>query len=100
MAMGRPLDALDALDDAIALSPFYTEAKYNRANALKQLDRFEDARNAYRDVLELECNHPGALHNLGNTLKHLGDTSGALICYQRKWRSTLNTQRPTSVTRL
>ena len=91
MAMGRPLDALDALDDAIALSSLYTEAKYNRANALKQLDRFEDARNAYKDVLKLECNHPGALHNLGNTLKHLETLVEHLFVMKKYWRSTLNT---------
>jgi protein O-GlcNAc transferase len=45
--MGRPEEALEQMDAALAINPAYVEANINRALVLQELGRYEDARLAF-----------------------------------------------------
>jgi glutathione synthase/RimK-type ligase-like ATP-grasp enzyme len=58
----RQLDAIDAL---LAASPDHAGLRFARGCALEDFGRTDEAIRAYRDVLERDATHIGALTNLG-----------------------------------
>jgi predicted Zn-dependent protease with MMP-like domain/Tfp pilus assembly protein PilF len=62
---GEPAGALAALDAALKLEPSSLEAKLERACALYELCRFDDAEGAFRQVLKQGPGEPWAHHHLG-----------------------------------
>lgn len=60
------------------------EAHYERGNALFQLQRYTEAAEAFRKVLELDPVNSSALHNLAVVEDYyLGDSKSAYMHYQR-----------------
>jgi tetratricopeptide (TPR) repeat protein len=74
--LGRPREALQRLDAAIAASDS-TQARYERAMALLDLCRFGEARRAFGEVLEREPEDAWAHYSLGLTLEMLGQQPAA-----------------------
>jgi len=62
---GEPEEALAALDAALKLQPSSLEAKLERACALYELCRFDEAEGAFRAVLKQGPDEPWAHHHLG-----------------------------------
>ncbi len=85
--------ALDAGDPETALQHYgraetelggRAEIDYDRGNALYRLQRFEEARDAYRKALAgPEGLRPRDAYNLGNTLAHLGATDEAIDAFRK-----------------
>lgn len=76
--MGRPEDALDELDAALAVNPAYVEANINRALVLQELGRYEEARVAFERASEYEQKNHGrfpaaATARLANAHAGVGD---------------------------
>jgi len=65
-------EALEQFDEAIRLQSRFTTARINRGEALQALRRWELAAEAYRQVLEIEPENPGAHSYLGYVLAELG----------------------------
>lgn len=66
--MKRPEDELASYDRAIALEPGYAEARYNRGNALKELNRPAEALASYDRAIALRPDHAEAHNNRGAAL--------------------------------
>jgi tetratricopeptide (TPR) repeat protein len=69
---GRPADAIPVLDRAIGLEPLNASLHYNRALALVNLGRLEEAAAGYRRCLEINGDNTLALNNLGDLERELG----------------------------
>jgi tetratricopeptide (TPR) repeat protein len=69
---GRKPEALDANQKAIQLAPHDAEAHNNLGNALKELDRLDDAELSLRQAIALKLGYAEAHNNLGVILKELG----------------------------
>ena len=63
--------------------PAYPAASYNLGNALRELQRFPEAADAYRAVLALDPSHVDAQNNLGVVLQELGERDEAIECFRR-----------------
>jgi len=63
LALGRPLVALDACDEAIGLAPDNPDALFNKAVALESLKENAQASSLYQRVLEIDGAYRGALLN-------------------------------------
>ncbi len=74
--LGRPQEALQRLDAAIAVSDS-VQARYERAMALLDLCRFGQARRAFSEVVQREPSDAWAHYNLGLTLEMLGQQAAA-----------------------
>ena len=70
---GAYAEALQDCERAVALEPELAMAHVNRAHALAALGRTEDARNAYREVLELDAD-PAVEEEALRGLEQLGET--------------------------
>ena len=57
---------------SVQLAPQNAEAHYNMGNTLKQLGRFDEAEESYRQVIALKPGYAEAHGNLGVTLQELG----------------------------
>lgn len=68
LQMQRPVQAVEALERAVALDPVHVSALVNLASAYGQLEREADAERLLRRSLELEPAHAGAQANLGAIL--------------------------------
>lgn len=62
---GRPQEAVDILEDAIAKNPYYPQAYYNLAAAYKEVSRHHESLKAYEKAVELEPAFVAARINLG-----------------------------------
>lgn len=83
LASGNPASALENFDRALRLDKNLLEALNNRAAALFELGRFEDAESAAREAIEA---HPraAALHvNLGSVLLHTGKARQAVRSFRK-----------------
>ncbi|MFT7430540.1 MAG: tetratricopeptide (TPR) repeat protein [Colwellia sp.] len=69
---GRKPEALDANQKAIQLAPHDAEAHNNLGNALKELDRLDDAELSLRQAIALKLGYAEAHNNLSVILKELG----------------------------
>jgi LPXTG-motif cell wall-anchored protein len=63
-ARGDDAGAVQAYDRAIAVFPAYSEAYFNRGNALARLGKRTEAMASYRDCLRFDAGHSGAARNL------------------------------------
>jgi Flp pilus assembly protein TadD/predicted Zn-dependent protease with MMP-like domain len=75
--LGRSREALMRLDAALAAEPEDQHARYERAVALFDLCRFQEARRAFVDVLAKNPHDAWAHHHLGLVLERLGDVAGS-----------------------
>jgi predicted O-linked N-acetylglucosamine transferase (SPINDLY family) len=82
---GRPDQALEALDRALALRPGDPGFLLNRGVALQALGRLAEAEGAFRQAAEARPDLPEAHNNLANTLHKLGHEDQAL----QHWRRAL-----------
>lgn len=73
----RPQDALAAFDSAIALSPEFAEAHYERGVALGILGKIEEMRAAHEHTLVLESGNAAALASLALIAARTGDVRTA-----------------------
>ncbi|HEX6308915.1 MAG TPA: tetratricopeptide repeat protein [Longimicrobiales bacterium] len=76
--LGRPEEALDELDAALAVNPAYVEANINRALVLQELGRYDDARTAFEQASRYEQQTHGrfpaaATARLANAHAGVGD---------------------------
>ena len=82
---GAAAEALDMLDMLVADEPGYASAHLNRAHALLELNRREDAIRAFRAVVALEPDHIDAHRALGFQWLALGDRDRSLDHFARTY---------------
>ena len=75
--------ALEYAERALALKPDYTEAHCNKANALHELGRLEEAVAGYDRALAFKPDYGEALNNKGNTLRKLDRLEQAAEAFER-----------------
>lgn len=75
--LGRSGEALRPVGAALRLLPDDPSARYERAVALFELCRFDDAQRAFEKVLEVEPGHAHALYHLGLIHERVGDETAA-----------------------
>ncbi len=83
LALGLTVEALDALDHALALDPVRAGVLTARAAALVALERFEDALPACTAALAADPDNPLVLNAQGVALRRLGRPLEALAAYDR-----------------
>jgi tetratricopeptide (TPR) repeat protein len=71
-------DALSVIDEALSHFPDNEVLHFNRAVALEELGRFDDAEHSYARCLELNPSYANAHHNLGLLKERRGDKRGLL----------------------
>lgn len=81
--LGRPMEALASLDQALELRPQLEEAMNNKGNVLLQLGRPEEAMACYNRVLETSPGDAAAWSNKGATLHQSGRYEEGLVCFDR-----------------
>ncbi len=79
---GIPLASLPHFDQAIALSPEYSEALNNRGVALVRLGRLEEGVAAHRRAIETDPYNYQAQFNLGVALAAAGRSGEALAAFE------------------
>lgn len=70
-------EAMERIEETLALMPNLVEARYERAVSLFNLCRFEDAQAAFEDVLRVTPDDPYAHHHLGLVHEWLGHEQDA-----------------------
>src|SRR6266581_4125601 len=80
---GKFVEALNSLDQALALASDHVEALNSRGNVLMKLKRFTEALASYDRLVALKPDLPEAFHNRGRVLQQLGRLDDALGSYQR-----------------
>jgi len=83
LALGLTVQALDALDHALALDPARAGVLSARAAALVALERFEDSLPACAAALAADPDNPTVLNAQGVALRRLGRPDEALAAYDR-----------------
>ncbi|MEM8688808.1 MAG: tetratricopeptide repeat protein, partial [Pseudomonadota bacterium] len=81
-AVGKPGEARDVLTQAVACDPGLVDARFNLAQALRDLDRHDEALNALRLVLEQAPHNDAARMAYAHALKESGDLAGAEAEYR------------------
>ncbi len=81
--LGECARGLAVLDRAAALCPGSLEAQLERALALFELCRFDEAKAAFEDVLRRSPDDPYALHHLGLLAERRGDDVAAKAHFER-----------------
>lgn len=81
--LGRPDEALESIDKAVALVPEGPWGHVNRGNALKDLKRFPEAIAAYDRALLLQPSMHEAWNNMADALQLAGDSAQALAAAER-----------------
>jgi predicted TPR repeat methyltransferase len=87
--IGRPAEAVTALDVVIALQPDNARAHNNRGSALQLLGRAAEAETAFRAAIALAPDLEVPHVNLGKLLELQGNTSAAVDVYKRAIASGL-----------
>ncbi len=82
MQKGKKVEALDANQKAVALSPNDAEAFNNLGNTQKELGRLKEAERSYKKVIALKPVFAGGYYNLGVTLKQMGRIKEAAESYR------------------
>jgi uncharacterized protein (TIGR02466 family) len=75
--------ALETLDEALALSPKKPALLHNRATLLQRCHRYADALAAHDRALAMGLNEADAHYNRGNTLQSLGRLDDAAEAYRK-----------------
>lgn len=82
--IGRPQEALDSCDKAIALEPHFAGAHINRGNALKDLGRLDEAIASYDTAIAVQPDQAAAAYvNRGNALRALKRFDEAVANYEK-----------------
>ena len=82
-AIGRNIEALNANQTAVELSPQDAEAHSNLGVTLQELGRLNEAEVSLRQAIVLRPNYPEAHNNLGNALKEQGRLDEAEASYRQ-----------------
>ena len=82
-AIGRNIEALNANQTAVELSPQDAEAHSNLGVTLQELGRLNEAEVSLRQAIVLKPNYPEAHNNLGNALKEQGRLDEAEASYRQ-----------------
>jgi tetratricopeptide (TPR) repeat protein len=82
-ALKQYSDAAQAFAGATQRDPGYALGWYNQAHALRKAERWREAAEAYRQYIKLKPDDPDPYYGLGQTLKALGDTGGAIAAFQK-----------------
>jgi tetratricopeptide (TPR) repeat protein len=80
---GREVEALEAYDRAIKLSPPYYEAHLNRGILMAQMGDLDGALTDFERTIEIKPQEWRALREIGNVKLQSGDAAGALEAYTR-----------------
>jgi tetratricopeptide (TPR) repeat protein len=80
---GRKSEAVDANQEAVALSPQDAEAPNNLGVTLQELGRLDEAEASYTQAIVLNPDYAEAHNNLGNTLQHLGRLDESEVSYAK-----------------
>lgn len=89
--LGQPLEAVKALDQAIALDPKLAAAHANRANIMVDAGLPDEALKSFDRALALEPNSPFELINRGGLLELTGRLEDALKDYEHALKLEPNT---------
>ena len=81
--LGRNLEAVNAIQTAVTLSPQDAISHNNLGNTLAELGRLEEAEASYRQAIGLKLDYVEAHGNLGITLKELGRLEEAEASYRQ-----------------
>jgi protein O-GlcNAc transferase len=84
--LGQNERALNALEQAVRLSPRYADAHYNRGTALQALGRLDEALQSYEEAIRLQPDHVNAHNNRGVVLRMLQRAEEALACFDTALR--------------
>ena len=79
---GRIIEAVNASQKAIALSPKDAESYYNLGNALKELGRLDEAEAIYMRAISLKVDYAEPHNNFGVTIQELGRLDEAEASYR------------------
>jgi tetratricopeptide (TPR) repeat protein len=82
-ALGKPMDAIVNLEQAVRLKPDFAEAHNYLGIVLAQQGRLDEAETCHRTAMKHRPNDPVAHGNLGNLLRQQGKLDQAAACYQR-----------------
>jgi tetratricopeptide (TPR) repeat protein len=83
VAAGRPAEAMEHFERALALNPDYAEAHDNLALALAGAGRYAEAIGHYQRALQLKPDYPDACANLGVALATSGRLPEAIAQFER-----------------
>ncbi|HWQ12570.1 MAG TPA: tetratricopeptide repeat protein [Roseiflexaceae bacterium] len=83
LRQGKPQEAYDLFERALAAADDNHAAWLWRAMALTDLGRFDDALVSYDRALALEPDSAGVWNNKGSLLMELGRLEAALACFER-----------------
>jgi predicted TPR repeat methyltransferase len=81
--LGRPAEALAAVERAIEAAPEDTAAWFHRGQLLQQLERPLEALPAYERVVALDASHAAAWQQRGSLLKDMGRAAEAAGCFRQ-----------------
>jgi len=82
-SLGRNEEALKAIQQALKLSPEFTNALIAEGTILKRLNRLPEAIDIYRKIADSHPTDAEAWNNLGNALEDHGDFNDALIYFDK-----------------
>jgi predicted TPR repeat methyltransferase len=81
--LGRPAEALAALEQALAVQPDDAPAWFHRGQLLQMLERPGDALQSYERVLAIDARHGAAWTQRGSLLKDMGRHHEAAECFRQ-----------------
>lgn len=81
--MGKPMEALKALNYALDLNSADKIAILEKADLLYQYKDFIKAAQLYKQILKYEPENIEIWNKLGNTLYRLGNEDESLLCYEK-----------------
>lgn len=80
---GRSEEALQEIDQALAIKPNVADTHYRRGVLLDRLDRHEEAVEAFESAIELAPREVRFHQSLGFTLETMGRRGPAIKCFKR-----------------
>jgi tetratricopeptide (TPR) repeat protein len=81
--LGKPAEAIEYYDKALAINPNYADAWDNKGSALANLGKPAEAIEYYDKALAINPNDPIAWYNKGTALKVLGRHEEAQVCFNK-----------------
>ncbi len=90
---GKYAEANKKYDEALKINPTSVEAKFNKADALYQLKKYEDAQKLYQQVADLSADKnikAKAYHNMGNTFLKTEKYQESVDAYKKSLRLNPN----------